>query len=192
MSINQALGYPKAYAKIRGDPSFRSFSHGPPFTFTPYSLPHQEPAEDHELQQKTDEEKASIQELELVLIKRRRRAEKCRRLAEAQTSYRAMLEKMIRDAMHQSVVYKEQVRLNQATTSALLARLEAQKAICNSAERELHRKYKLKDELEKRTRPERNRQGRDQEWMIPFRKRKMKGWFFICQKTRQKCNNKLR
>ncbi|CAA2954222.1 Hypothetical predicted protein [Olea europaea subsp. europaea] len=107
-----------------------------------------------ELQQKTYEEKASIQDLELVLIKRRRRAEKCRRLAEAQTSYRAMLEKMIRDAMHQSVVYKEQVRLNQAATSALLARLEGQKAICDSAERELHRKYKQKDELEKQIRPE--------------------------------------
>ena len=42
-----------------------------------------------------------VPELELVLIKRRRRAEKCRRLAEAQSSYRVMLEKMIRDAMHQ-------------------------------------------------------------------------------------------
>lgn len=54
-----------------------------------------------ELRQKTDDEKLTIQELELVLIKRRRRAEKCRRLAEAQSSYRSMLEKMIRDTMHQ-------------------------------------------------------------------------------------------
>lgn len=54
----------------------------------------------NELQQKS-EEKVTIQDLELTLIKRRRRAEKCRRLAEAQSSYRAMLEKMIRDAMHQ-------------------------------------------------------------------------------------------
>ncbi|KAK6162561.1 hypothetical protein DH2020_002402 [Rehmannia glutinosa] len=107
-----------------------------------------------ELQQKTEEEKVSIQELELVLVKKRRRAEKCRRLAESQSSYRTMLEKMIRDAMHQSVVYKEQVRLNQAAASALLARLEAQKAICDSAERELHRKYKQRDELEKQIRPE--------------------------------------
>ncbi|CAA0842696.1 Unknown protein [Striga hermonthica] len=107
-----------------------------------------------ELQQKTEEEKVSIQELELVLMKKRRRAEKCRRLAESQCSYRAMLEKMIRDAMHQSVVYKEQVRLNQAAASALLARLEAQKAICDSAERELHMKYKQRDELEKQIRPE--------------------------------------
>ncbi|KAL6499401.1 hypothetical protein OROHE_026064 [Orobanche hederae] len=102
-----------------------------------------------ELQQRTEEEKVSIQELELVLVKKRRRAEKCRRVAESQCSYRVMLEKMIRDAMHQSVVYKEQVRLNQAAASALLARLEAQKAICDSAERELHRKYKQRDELEK-------------------------------------------
>ncbi|GFP80895.1 hypothetical protein PHJA_000232800 [Phtheirospermum japonicum] len=92
-----------------------------------------------ELEQRTEDEKVSIQELELVLVKKRRRAEKCRRLAESQSS---------------SVVYKEQVRLNQAAASALLARLEAQKAICDSAERELHRKYKHRDELEKQIRPE--------------------------------------
>lgn len=55
----------------------------------------------NELRHKTEEEKVAIQDLELVLIKKRRRAEKCRKLAEAQSSYRAMLEKMIRDAMHQ-------------------------------------------------------------------------------------------
>lgn len=54
-----------------------------------------------EMKQKNEEEKVVLQDLELVLIKRRRRAEKCRRLAEAQSSYRAMLEKMIRDVMHQ-------------------------------------------------------------------------------------------
>lgn len=54
-----------------------------------------------ELQHKSEEDKLSIQELELVLVKKRRRAEKCRRLAESQSSYRVMLEKMIRDAMHQ-------------------------------------------------------------------------------------------
>ncbi|XP_075501028.1 uncharacterized protein LOC142539445 [Primulina tabacum] len=108
----------------------------------------------NELQRKTEEEKASIRDLELVLMKRKRRAEKCRRVAEAQSSHRVMLEKMIRDAMHQSVVYKEQVRLNQAASSALLARLEAQKAICDSAERELHRKYEQRDELEKQLQPE--------------------------------------
>lgn len=53
-----------------------------------------------------------------------------------------------------SVVYKEQVRLNQAAASALMARLEAQKAICDSAERELHVKHKQRDELEKQIRPE--------------------------------------
>ncbi|XP_051136156.1 uncharacterized protein LOC127254799 isoform X2 [Andrographis paniculata] len=102
-----------------------------------------------ELQQKTEEQKLSIQELEMVLMKKRRRAEKCRRLADSQSSYRAMLEKMIRDAMHQSVIYKEQVRLNQAAASALMARLEAQKAICDSAERDLHMKHRQRDELEK-------------------------------------------
>lgn len=55
----------------------------------------------NETRQKNEEEKINIQDLELTLIKRRRRAEKSRRLAEAQSSYRTMLEKMIRDAMHQ-------------------------------------------------------------------------------------------
>lgn len=107
-----------------------------------------------ELKLKNEEEKLTIQELELALIKRRRRAEKCRRVAEAQSSYRSMLEKMIRNAMHQSVVYKEQVRLNQAATTTLMARLEAQMAICNSAEKQLAKKFKQRDDLEKQIRPE--------------------------------------
>ncbi|KAJ6427282.1 hypothetical protein OIU84_022806 [Salix udensis] len=108
----------------------------------------------NEIKRNDEEEKLTIQDLELTLIKRRRRAEKCRRLAEAQSSYRTMLERMIRDAMHQSVVYKEQLRLNQAATRALMARLEAQKAICDASEEELHKKYKQRDELEKQIRPE--------------------------------------
>ncbi|KAG9141098.1 hypothetical protein Leryth_001592 [Lithospermum erythrorhizon] len=107
-----------------------------------------------ESKMKTEDEKLTIQELELVLTKRKRRAEKCRRLAEAQSSYRLMLEKMIRDAMHQSVIYKQQVRLNQAASNALMARLEAQKAMCDSSERDLHRKYKQMNDLEKQVRPE--------------------------------------
>ncbi|XP_019184713.1 PREDICTED: titin homolog isoform X2 [Ipomoea nil] len=107
-----------------------------------------------DLKQKAEEEKVSIQDLESILIKKRRRAEKCRKLAEAQSSHRAMLEKMIRDAMHQSVVYKEQVRLNLAASNALMARLEAQRAICDSAEKELYQKYKQRDELELQVKPE--------------------------------------
>ncbi|XP_057967869.1 uncharacterized protein LOC131157601 [Malania oleifera] len=108
----------------------------------------------NQLKQKNEEERLTIQDLELVLIKRRRRVEKCRRLAETQSSYRTMLEKMIRDAMHQSVIYKEQVRLNQAATTALTARLEAQKAICDASEKELHKKFKQRDDIEKQIRPE--------------------------------------
>ncbi|KAK7325205.1 hypothetical protein VNO77_29363 [Canavalia gladiata] len=107
-----------------------------------------------EMRLKNEEEKVTIQDLELALIKRRRKAEKCRRLAEAQSSYRTMLEKMIRDTMHQSVIYKEQVRLNQAAANALMARLEAQRAICDAAEKELHKKYKQRDDIEKQIRPE--------------------------------------
>ena len=46
------------------------------------------------------------------------------------------------------------MRQNQAATEALMARLEAQMAICNSAENELHKRFKQRDELEKRVRPE--------------------------------------
>ncbi|RRT85111.1 hypothetical protein B296_00000559, partial [Ensete ventricosum] len=107
----------------------------------------------NELKQKNEEDRVALQELETLLVKRRRRVEKCRRLAEAQSSYKALLEKMIRDAMHQSVVYKEQVRLNQAATSSLMARLEAQRALCDSSEKELRRKFKQRDEIEKQIRP---------------------------------------
>ncbi|KAK6912147.1 hypothetical protein RJ641_024240 [Dillenia turbinata] len=106
------------------------------------------------IKRKNEEDKVAIQDLELTLIKRRRRAEKCRKLAEAQSSYRSMLEKMIRDAMHQNVIYKEQVRLNQAATNALMARLEAQKAICEFSDKELHRRFKQRGEIEKQIRPD--------------------------------------
>ncbi|XP_057458341.1 nuclear matrix constituent protein 1 isoform X2 [Lotus japonicus] len=108
----------------------------------------------YEMKLKNEEEKLTIQDLELALIKRRRKAEKCRRLAEAQSSYRTMLEKMIRDTMHQSVIYKEQVRLNQAAANALMARLEAQREICDNAEKDLHKKYRQRDDIEKQIRPE--------------------------------------
>ncbi|KAL6134393.1 hypothetical protein ACLB2K_066625 [Fragaria x ananassa] len=108
----------------------------------------------NELKRKNEDEKVTIQNLEQTLIKRRRRAEKCRRLAEAQLSYKSTLEKMIRDAMHQSILYKEQLRLNQAASNALMARLEAQKAMCDASENQLHKKYKERDEIEKQIRPE--------------------------------------
>ncbi|EES00205.1 hypothetical protein BDA96_03G050300 [Sorghum bicolor] len=113
--------------------------------------------EANELKQMNEEERVAIQGLEALLIKRRRRVEKCRRLAEAQSNYKAVLEKMIRDAMHQSVVYKEQLRLNQAATSTLMARLEAQRAMCDSSETELRKKYQHRDDLERQIKPERKR-----------------------------------
>ncbi|XP_039846287.1 uncharacterized protein LOC120705821 isoform X2 [Panicum virgatum] len=113
--------------------------------------------EANELKQKNEEERVAIQGLEALLIKRKRRVEKCRRLAEAQSNYKAVLEKMIRDAMHQSVVYKEQLRLNQAATSTLMARLEAQRAMCDSSETELRKRYQQRDDLERQIKPERKR-----------------------------------
>lgn len=52
------------------------------------------------------------------------------------------------------MVYKEQLRQNQAATNTLMARLEAQIAICSSAEKQLAEKFKQRDELEKHLRPE--------------------------------------
>lgn len=46
------------------------------------------------------------------------------------------------------------MRLNQAASNALMARLEAQKAICDASEKELHRKYKQRDEIELQIRPD--------------------------------------
>ncbi|KAL2332423.1 hypothetical protein Fmac_020004 [Flemingia macrophylla] len=38
MTVNENLGYPKAFAKLCRDRSFSPYSHGPPFTFIPYAL----------------------------------------------------------------------------------------------------------------------------------------------------------
>ncbi|XP_043726200.1 uncharacterized protein LOC122672776 [Telopea speciosissima] len=165
---------PHCYSIQRFRPSISKENENPDITANPYmeiamtrdSLKQKDEAENmqaeirtldeelYEMKKKNEVERVALQDLELVLIKRRRRAEKCRRLAEAQSSYRAIIEKMIRDAMHQSVVYKEQIRLNQAATSSLMARLEAQKAICDSSEKELHIKFKQRNEIEEQIRPQ--------------------------------------
>lgn len=46
MRVDQGLGYPIAYSKLCKDPSFWSYSHGPPFTFTPYSQSHNQVYQD--------------------------------------------------------------------------------------------------------------------------------------------------
>lgn len=38
MEIDGSVGYPRAYAKLCRDRSAGAYAHGPPFTFTPYSL----------------------------------------------------------------------------------------------------------------------------------------------------------
>eukprot|EP01018_Ginkgo_biloba_P026442 Gb_23424 [translate_table: standard] len=106
-----------------------------------------------ELQQRNEAERLALEDLESVLIKHKRRVEKQRRWSETQSSYRMCLEKMIRDAMHQSIVYKEQGRLNQAACNALMARLESQKATCDASEMELIKKFKQREDLETLLRP---------------------------------------
>ncbi|KAL5975658.1 hypothetical protein ACLOJK_019984 [Asimina triloba] len=73
-----------------------------------------------------------------------------------------------------TVVYKEQIRLNQAANSALMARLEAQRAICDSSEQELHRRYKQRDGLETQIRCHWEQQARKRSRMdddTPFEER---------------------
>lgn len=38
LRVDDGLGYPKAYAKLCRDRGFGPYSHGPPFTFTPFAL----------------------------------------------------------------------------------------------------------------------------------------------------------
>lgn len=106
-----------------------------------------------DLQEQNEAERMALEDLESILIKHRRRVEKQRRWSETQSSYRMCLEKMIRDAMHQSIVYKEQGRLNQAACNALMARLETQKATCDASEMELIKKIKQREDLELLLRP---------------------------------------
>ncbi|XP_010537958.1 PREDICTED: uncharacterized protein LOC104812485 [Tarenaya hassleriana] len=163
-----------ASRKIEVKPRTMKENEAPDFTTNPYqaivaarnSLKQQEGSQTlkaeikkldgqlNEMRKQNDEEQLTIEELEFELIQRRRNAEKCRRVAEEQCSYRNAIEKMIRDAMHQSVVYKEQVSLNHAATMVLKTRLDAQKAMCDESEKELHTKSKKRDELEKQLRLE--------------------------------------
>lgn len=100
------------------------------------------------LKQQNEKERLSAIQLEAVLTKHKRSVEKQRRWAEAQSSHRLCLERMIRDTMHQSISYKEQARLNQAACNALMARLDCQKAGCKVAEQDLLRSYSQRETLE--------------------------------------------
>ncbi|KAH7433986.1 hypothetical protein KP509_07G096100 [Ceratopteris richardii] len=112
---------------------------------------------DHQVQQlkeHNEKEKEVLQELECSLSKNRKRVEKQRKLSETQGQYRHCLEKMIRDTMHQCVLYKEQARLNQVACNALVARLESQKSACDSAEADMMVRIKQRESLEALVRPQ--------------------------------------
>jgi hypothetical protein len=105
------------------------------------------------LKQINEAEALVLEDLEYVLVKHRRRSEKQRRVSETQSSYKQCVEKMIRETMHQNVVYKEQARLNQAACFALMARLESLKADADMSERELFKKFKQRDDTKELLRP---------------------------------------
>ncbi|CAK9190991.1 unnamed protein product [Sphagnum troendelagicum] len=99
------------------------------------------------LRQQNEKERLALLEFEDVLRKDKQRVEKQRRWAETQSSYRLCWEQMIRDTMHQSLAYKEQARLNQAACNALMARLDCQKAICDTAEKDLIQRHAHREAL---------------------------------------------
>ncbi|GFZ07981.1 hypothetical protein Acr_19g0009180 [Actinidia rufa] len=229
MAVDEGLGYPKAYAKICRDRRVGPYSHGPPFTFTPYNLQQHEGRTDCAKQSrdiagasmqkggqqarvsnsivgssighrafsllfskgKSEEIDTSDSELAcfpstLYRIKGKGRACSGCVVSFEISRYQPKTEVIVtgRDSLRQreetakvqgerqklddevdelkqktedervsiqelaSVIYKEQVRLN------LMARLEAQKAICDLTEKELYRKFKQRDGLEKQVRPE--------------------------------------
>ncbi|KAI5076040.1 hypothetical protein GOP47_0008105 [Adiantum capillus-veneris] len=110
-------------------------------------------AELQELKDHNEKEKVVLEDLEHSLAKQRKRVEKQRKWSEMQSQYRQCLEKMIRDTMHQCVLFKEQARLNQAACNALLARLESQKTACDSAEMDMMKRVKQRESLEALARP---------------------------------------
>lgn len=105
-------------------------------------------------------EKVVLDHLEQALAKQKKRVEKQRQWSETQSQYRLCLEKMIRDTLHQCVVYKEQARLNQAACNALLARLDSQRSACDAAETDLLRKVKQREDLEATARSKITKRGR--------------------------------
>lgn len=91
------------------------------------------------LKAQNEKERLAILELEGNLSKHKQKVEKQRRWAETQSSYRLCLERMIRNAMHQSISYKEQACQNQAACNALMARLDCQDMTCEASEKILQR-----------------------------------------------------
>ncbi|KAM7493774.1 hypothetical protein LguiB_028383 [Lonicera macranthoides] len=108
-------------------------------------------SEVNELRHKTEEEKVAIQTLELVLIKKEDALKSVGTLQ--RPGHRKLLNHSHDYFLHECD-YKQQMRLNEVAASAIMARLEAQKAICDSSERELHIKFRQRDELETQIRPD--------------------------------------
>ncbi|KAH7414599.1 hypothetical protein KP509_14G001300 [Ceratopteris richardii] len=104
--------------------------------------------EHQKLKYQNEKEKALLDELEKSLANQRRRVEKQRRWCKAQSEYRDCLDKMMKDTLHQCVLYKEQARLNQAACNALVARLESQRSVCASAEMDMITRIKHRESLE--------------------------------------------
>ncbi|XP_002973051.2 uncharacterized protein LOC9637498 [Selaginella moellendorffii] len=101
------------------------------------------------IKDQNEQEKASLDTLEAELRKQRKQVEKQRQWNETQASYRICLERMIQETMHQSVVYKEESRLNEIACNSLMAQLESQAETCNAAEsRLLHNAHKRQDLLQ--------------------------------------------
>ncbi|KAI5066782.1 hypothetical protein GOP47_0017310 [Adiantum capillus-veneris] len=100
------------------------------------------------VKQHNEREKVGLQELEDILEKHKKRVEKQRRWSESQSHYRQCLERIIRDTLYQSSVFKEKARLNKAACTALLAKIQSHRMTCEDAEQDLAKHCKEREALE--------------------------------------------
>ncbi|KAH7387079.1 hypothetical protein KP509_16G004100 [Ceratopteris richardii] len=100
------------------------------------------------VKQHNEREKVALEQLEEILEKHKKRVEKQHHWSESQSHYRQCLERIIRDTLHQSSVYKEKSRLNQAACTALLARIRSHRMSCDDAEQDLVKQCREREALE--------------------------------------------
>ncbi|MCO5607912.1 hypothetical protein L7F22_062114 [Adiantum nelumboides] len=100
------------------------------------------------VKQHNEREKVALGELEGILEKHKKRVEKQQRWSESQAHYRQCLERIIRDTLYQSSVFKENAKLNKAACTALLAKIQSHRMTCEDAEQDLAKQSKEREALE--------------------------------------------
>ncbi|KAJ7558543.1 hypothetical protein O6H91_04G045200 [Diphasiastrum complanatum] len=99
------------------------------------------------IKEQNEKEKEALETLECMLMQQRKQVEKQQQWNETQASYRLCLERMVHETMHQSVIYKEEARLNQAACNSLMAQLDSLTAACGAAEVDFLKRSKQREAL---------------------------------------------